>query len=146
MAEGAWRDLIVGDRMQVDQQFADRVRQSGFSNQEWSLIMTAVTFEVEGSAGSATLVADTSRVPDIVPEMEKLNRQMGQFGGGTERTGGGGGFVSSLLSSLGLSNGGSADRETVQKAERLVGEYADALEAHLRDNGKWDRVVDLSGP
>lgn len=144
MAEGAWRDIIVGDRMRVDQQFAERVRSSGFSNQEWSLIMTAVTLEVEGAGEEATLVADTSRVPDIVPELERLNRQMGQFGGGPDR-GGGGGFLDTLMSSLGL-GGSSADQETVRKAEQLAGAYATELESHLRDNGKWDQVVDLSAP
>ncbi len=55
MSEQEWRDLIVGDRMRVDQEFAARVRQSGFSNQQWSLIMTAVELELHGSGEDAEL-------------------------------------------------------------------------------------------
>ncbi|MFB6256979.1 MAG: DUF5799 family protein, partial [Haloplanus sp.] len=36
-----WTDTIVRDRMTVDQEFDERVRQSAFTSQEWGLIMTA---------------------------------------------------------------------------------------------------------
>lgn len=142
MTERAWRDAIVGDRMRVDQEFIERVHQSGFSNQEWSLIMTAVDLEVEGTGEQATLVADTSHVPDIMPELDRINQQLGPYGGGSDRGRGGGGFVDSLKASLGL-GGGSADEETVREAEQLASAYAAALESHLRENGKWDRVLEL---
>jgi len=46
MTERAWQDLIVGDRMAVDQEFAQQVTDSQFSRQEWGLIMTAVEFTI----------------------------------------------------------------------------------------------------
>lgn len=141
MSESEWRDAIVGDRMRVDQEFAERVRGSGFSNQQWSLIMTAVQLELEGTGEDATIVADTSRVPDIVPELDRITEQMGaaQPGG---RKAGGSSLVDSLKSSLGL-GGGSVDEEMVREAEQLASAYASALESHLRENGRWDRVVEL---
>lgn len=138
MGERAWQDMIVGDRMQVDQQFAERVRRSSFSSQEWGLIMTAVELEVEGDGDDATLVADTSQVPAIVPELDRISREMGAYGGETGR-GGGSGIIGSLMSTLGL-GGRGADEETVREAEQLAGEYASELEAHLRQNGKWSLV------
>jgi len=140
MSEPEWRDLIVGDRMQVDQQFAERVRQSEFSNQQWSLIMTAVELEVEGTGEETTLVADTSRVPDIIPELDRITEQMGPQAGSLDRDGSG--LLGSLKSSLGL-GGGNADEETVRAAERLAADYATELESHLRENGKWARIVEL---
>lgn len=142
MSEAEWRDVIVGDRMRVDQEFADRIRGSEFSNQQWSLIMTAVQLDLEGTGDDATLVADTSRIPEIVPELDRITEQMGaaQPGGGGA---GGSSLVDSLKSSLGLGGGGSADEETVRSAERLAAAYATELETHLRENGKWERVVEL---
>ena len=138
MSEPEWRDVIVGDRMQVDQEFAERVRQSGFSNQQWSLVMTAVELELHGSGEDAELYANTERVRDIVPELDRITEQMGPGGGD-----GGGGLVDSVKSSLGL--GGSAvDEETVREAEQLATAYARTLEEHLRETGKWDRVVELA--
>ncbi len=139
MGERAWRDMIVGDRMQVDQQFAERVRRSSFSSQEWGLIMTAVELRVEGDGEDATLVADTSQVPDIVPELDRISREMSAYGGESARDGGGGGILRSLLSTLGVGGRGS-DEETVREAEQLADEYASDLEAHLRQNGKWSLV------
>lgn len=140
MSDAEWRDLIVGDRMQIDQQFAERVRQSEFTNQQWSLIMTAVELEVQGTGEETTLVADTSRVPDIIPELDRINQQMGAQPGAPDLDGGG--LVDSIKSSLGL-GGGSADEETIRAAERLAADYATELESHLRETGKWARVVEL---
>lgn len=140
MAERAWQDLIVGDRMQVDQAFAARVRESGFSNQEWSLVMTAVELEIQESGEGATLVADTSRVADIAPEIERIKERMGPYSAGEQGADRGGGLIDSLRSSLGLS-GGSVDPETIQRAEKLAAAYAAELEAHLRENGKWEQVL-----
>lgn len=140
MSEQEWRDLIVGDRMQVDQEFAERVRQSGFSNQQWSLVMTAVELELHGSGEDAELVANTSRVRDIMPELERVAEQLNAQPGGP--TPSGGGLVDSLKSSLGL-GGSSVDEDTIREAEQLTAAYASALEAHLRENGKWARVVEL---
>ena len=44
-----WEDMIVGDRMTVDNEFTDRVQASQFSNQEWGLIMTATELDFEAA-------------------------------------------------------------------------------------------------
>jgi len=137
MTDRDWRDLVVGDRMAVDQAFAKRVRGSGLTNQEWSLVMTAVQLDIEGSGDGARLVADTSRIPVIIPEIAKVNRQLGRAGGGPD--GGNGGFLGSLKGALGL--GGGADDELQGTAEALANEYAQALETHLRERGRWDDVL-----
>ena len=138
MVERAWQDMIVGDRMEVDRQFAERVRQSSFSSQEWGLIMTAVELRLEGSGEDATIVADTSQVPAIVPELDRISQEMAAYSG-TPARGGGGGILSSLMSTLGLGGRGS-DQETVREAEALAEAYAADLEAHLRERGKWSLV------
>ncbi|MGQ3330267.1 DUF5799 family protein [Halorubrum sp. FL23] len=144
-----WTDAIVGERMTVDNQFTDRVSASRFSSQEWGLIMTATEFEIEdaGDPEDARIVADTSSLPAIMPELENVRSQVaamgGAPGGGDGRGGGsGGGLVDSIKGALGLGGGGSdgPSDEEVDAAERLVQEYADELQAHLEDVGKWEQV------
>ena len=141
-----WTDAIVGDRMQVDQQFNEQVRGSEFTNQEWGLIMTATEFEIEDAddPGSARIVADTSSLPAIMPELENVRSQMAAMGGtpGGGESGSGGGLVDSIKGALGLGgdgNDGPSDEE-LEAAERLVQEYADELQAQLESVGKWEQV------
>ena len=151
MTERAWRDLIAGDRMRVDQEFAGAVQQSGFSRSEWGMIMTAVDFEVEGEGESARLVADTSKVDVIMPELDKIVRQMGgESSGGSSgslfsRTLAGS-IVDSLRSSFGAggSGGGSGRADRRQEAIRLANDYADALQGHLENRDRWERIRDLA--
>ena len=143
-----WTDAIVGERMTVDSQFNDRVAASRFSSQEWGLIMTAVDFEIENhdDPDAASLVADTSNLPTIMPELENVRSQVAAMGGAPGGSGGGseseGGIVGSIKGALGL--GGSGDDgvsdEELDAAERLVQEYADELQTHLEDVGKWEQV------
>ncbi|WP_299333879.1 DUF5799 family protein [Haloplanus sp.] len=141
-----WTDRIVSDRMAVDREFSDRVRASAFNNQEWGLIMTAVEFEIEhpDDPDRARLVPDTENLPQMVPELEKVQGGMGPGGptGGGDHAGSGGVF-DAIRGVLGLS--GDDDAERLNDAERLVGEYADALQQHLEDSGKWDDVRDEYG-
>ncbi|WP_280587363.1 DUF5799 family protein [Halorubrum sp. Boch-26] len=142
-----WTDAIVGERMTVDNQFTDRVAASRFSSQEWGLIMTAAEFEIENAADSddARLVADTSSLPAIMPELENVRSQVAAMGGapGGQDGGGSGGLVDSIKDALGLGgsggSGGGSDEE-LAAAERLVQEYADELQAHLEDTGRWEQV------
>lgn len=142
-----WTDAIVGERMTVDNEFNDRVMASRFSSQEWGLIMTATEFEIENSEDpeTARIVADTSSLPAIMPELENVRSQVAAMGGGGsggDRSGGsGGGIVASIKGALGLGGGndGVSDEE-LEAAERLVQEYADELQAHLEEVGKWDQV------
>ena len=139
-----WTDAIVGERMTVDNQFTERVTASRFSSQEWGLIMTATEFEIEHSNDpeAARLVADTSNLPAVMPELENVRSQVAAMGGGGGDAGGSGsGIVDSILGALGLGgDGDGASDEEIEAAERLVQEYADELQAHLEEVGKWEQV------
>lgn len=135
MAED-WESMIVWDRMEVDKEFTDRVQQSQFSRQEWGMIMTAVDLRIEGTGRSAELVADTSKIEQILPELEKVNQQMPHAGGGgTRRTSA---VIDSIKSALGI--GGGVDEAALTEATSLVDEYAVTLQAHLEETGKWREV------
>ncbi|ELZ98928.1 hypothetical protein C440_01190 [Haloferax mucosum ATCC BAA-1512] len=141
-----WTDSIVGDRMTVDREFNDHVMNSRFSSQEWGLIMTATEFEIENADDpeTARIVADTEKVPQIIPELDNIRSQMGAVGGGQQQqSSSGGGIVDSIKGALGLGNGGGGkqdEQEKLEDAERLTQEYADTLQEHLENNGKWEQV------
>lgn len=148
-----WTDAIVGDRMQVDQQFNERVRGSEFTNQEWGLIMTATEFEIEAADDpeAARIVADTDKLPQIMPELEQMSDGMGGMGGapggpgGGPGGGGGGGGLSDAISGikdaiLGGGDGGGVDQDRLAAAEDLTQEYAETLQDHLERRGKWEQV------
>ena len=140
MADQTWTDRIVGDRMTVDQQFNDRVTASEFTRQEWGLVMTAVEFEIEnpGDADGARIVANTSKLEHVMPELDNIKQQMNPMGGGSGSNSGG--FFSSVKSALGMGESGESDEEKTRAAERLTQEYADELQAHLEETGKWSQV------
>ncbi|SFL61917.1 hypothetical protein SAMN04487950_4405 [Halogranum rubrum] len=144
-----WTDSIVGDRMTVDREFNDRVQASRFSGQEWGLIMTATEFEIEHADDEerARIVADTEKLPQIMPELKNIRSQMGAMGGaaggsndGSDSSGGG--VFGSLKRAFGLGSGGGAggSDEELEAAEQLTQEYADALQQHLEAKGKWNQV------
>jgi hypothetical protein len=146
MTERGWQDLVVGDRMAVDQEFAQRVADSQFTRQEWGLIMTAVEFEIEnpGDADRAQVVAETSKVEQVIPELENVRNQMNAMGGagGGGQTGGGGIF-DSVKDALGLGGGGGGngvDQDRLDAATRLADEYAGELQQRLESQGKWAQV------
>ncbi len=141
-----WRDQLAGARMQVDQQFQERLEQSNFSNQEWGLIMTAVEFEVEhpGDPDDAELVADTSRLDQIFPELERLQDQMGGpmgGGAGSESSGGVLGAFKDLLGGFsGSGSGAGTDQERMDAAAVMAEEYATDLQAYLEKRGRWENI------
>ncbi|WP_266079808.1 DUF5799 family protein [Haladaptatus caseinilyticus] len=142
MARQQWTDMIVGDRMAVDREFAQRITDSQFSRQEWGLIMTAVEFDIDHPEDDerAKLVADTSKVRQVMPEMENIQSQMNAMGGkpaSKESKG----IFSSLKDALGMGGSGSGiDEDRLSAAEGLAEEYADELQTRLESNGKWKRV------
>ena len=148
MAEREWTDRIVGDRMAVDREFTDRIEASQFSRQEWGLVMTATEFEIENPEDDerAQLVANTEKLPAVIPELDRISSQAGAMGAGGEGAGGaggggGGGVLGSLRNALGLgSGGGGADDETIEAADRLAQEYARELQRRLEDRGKWAEI------
>jgi hypothetical protein len=142
-----WTDRIVGDRMRVDQEFNDRVVASEFSSQEWGLIMTAVEFEIEHPEDPerARIVANTEKLPQVMPELDNIKQQMnamGGAGGGKSDDSGGGGLFGSIKSAFGLGGGGGggSDKQKLAAAEELTQEYADALQQRLESTGKWEQV------
>ncbi|MFC7069332.1 DUF5799 family protein [Halobaculum lipolyticum] len=143
-----WTDAIVGERMAVDREFTQRIQQSQFSNQQWGLIMTATEFEIEAAddPDAARIVADTSKLPQIMPELDDIANQMGAMAGGGDPSGnssGGvlGGIVDDIKSILGGGGGGGGvDREKLEAAERLTQEYADELQRHLENKGRFEQV------
>ncbi|MFA1610890.1 DUF5799 family protein [Halobellus rubicundus] len=139
-----WTDSIVGDRMTVDREFNDRVENSRFTSQEWGLIMTATELEIEHADDPerARIVADTEKLPQIMPELDNVRSQMAQMGGAPgEDSDSGAGIVDSLKGALGLGNGtGGNDQERLDAAERLTQAYADALQDHLESKNKWEQV------
>lgn len=141
-----WTDAIVGHRMTVDQEFTDRVQASQFSNAEWGLIMTATEFEIQNADDpeAARIVANTDNVESIIPELASIRSQTaamgGQPGGSTAESTGG--LVDSLKSALGFGGDGNdgVDQEKLAAAERLTGEYADALHSHLVETDSFEQA------
>lgn len=141
-----WTDAIVGDRMAVDREFNDRVAGSQFTSQEWGLIMTATEFDIENADDpeEARVVADTSKVPQIMPELDNIREGMAAMGGapgGQSGGSSGGGFVGQIKSALGLGGGSDGpDEEKLAAAEALAQEYADELQTRLESSNKWEQV------
>jgi len=144
MSNDDWTDRFVGDRMAVDQEFNQRVAQSGFSSQEWGMIMTAVELEIENADDpeAARLVADTEKLPQVMPALDDVRDQMGAMGGapsgGASSSSGGGGIFGTIKSLLGGGGGGNDERE--QAATALAQEYAEQFQERLESQGKWERA------
>lgn len=139
-----WQDRIVGARMAVDNDYSPRIDNSGFSRQEWGLIMTAVEFDIRDAADDeeAELYADTSNLPEIMPEVENV-AQMSSMGAAGNQQSSSGGFVDSVKSALGLgggSSGGGVDEDRLSEAEELAQGYATELQRYLEQNDSWDEV------
>lgn len=137
-----WRDRIVGARMTVDDKYASTIDNSQFSRQEWGLVMTAVEFDIEHAANEseARLVADTSSLPDVIPELDRVReaQQMGAGGGGSR---GDSGVLGTVKDALGLGGGGDGmDEEKLRAAEDLVDGYARELQTHLEERGRWQEI------
>lgn len=140
MRERDWTDTIVGARMTVDGTFASEVEASGFSRQEWGLIMTAVEFEIEDADDppNARLVANTDNLEAVLPEVKRVAEMERQA---REGSGSDGGVLDTIRGALGLKNGTSGpDEEKVAEARRLTQRYADELQSHLENQGRWPEV------
>ncbi|ELZ04322.1 DUF5799 family protein [Natrialba aegyptia] len=149
MSNTSWTDRIVGERMAVDQEFSSQIASSRFSNQQWSLIMTATEFEIEhpDDPDRAQIVADTDKLEQIIPELENVQSGMGAMAGaggsgaGGSGGSGSGGLVDSIKGALGMGGGGANDHaEKREAAERLTQTYADELQSHLESKGRWESV------
>lgn len=144
MSTDSWTDRIVGERMAVDREFSSRVAASRFTSQEWGLIMTATEFEIENATDpeAARIVAETSKVDHILPELENVRSQVGAMGGDVSaRSESGGGVIDSIKGVLGI-GGSGGDRHAAERdaAEELTQEYARQLQEHLESTGRWESV------
>jgi hypothetical protein len=144
-----WTDSIVGERMQLDKEFNERVDASEFTRQQWGLIMTAVEFDIRqaGDDQEAKLVAETSKLPSIMPELDKIEQARGgAMGGGGQPPGGsagGGGLLDGVKDALGL-GGDSGNDERQEAAAALAQQYADELQSKLEHRGKWETVCETA--
>jgi hypothetical protein len=143
-----WTDRIVGARMSVDNEFEDRLQRSEFSRQEWGLVMTAVEFEIEHAddPDRARIVADTDNLPAIMPELERIGDMSPMGASGSSGSGSSSGSViDSVKNALGFGGSGNGvDEEKQEKAEQLAGEYAEKLQQHLENKGKWDEIRNIA--
>lgn len=141
-----WTDRLAGARMQVDQQFQRRVDSSEFTNQQWGLVMTAVEFDIENAEDPdrARLVADTDHLSAIVPELDEIQRQMGQAAGqqrsSPSNEGGLLGRFRKLFGGDGSGGADASDEEQLSNAEVLVEEYTRELQRHLEEQGRWEEI------
>jgi hypothetical protein len=145
----AWTDNLAGARMQVDQQFNDRILDSQFSNQEWGLIMTAVEFDIEnpGQPEEATLVADTEDLEQVIPELDKIKQQMGGSSDPTNQDSSSGllgGRLGKYLDALQSSSQSSNHHQQLNNATTLVNEYALELQRFLEAEGRWTDICALA--
>ncbi|MFC7077708.1 DUF5799 family protein [Haloarcula halophila] len=142
MSDSNWTDRIAAERMQVDQQFNDQVEVSSFSSQQWGLVMTAVEFEIENAEDpdSARIVANTSKLPSIMPELDRIEQQSAMSGApdGDSGGSGGGGLFSGVKDALGL--GGKGNDERMEEADELAQQYAQELQEQLESNGRWKSI------
>jgi len=140
-----WTNRLAGARMQVDQQFQDRVAESQFSNQQWGLIMTAVEWEVENPEDdeAARLVADTSNFGDVIPELDRIEQQVGPGADpeGIEDSNPLRRAMRKVANSVSLSNaGGGSNQEQLDEAAALVQDYAEQLQAFLERQDRWAEI------
>jgi len=146
MSDSEWSDRIVGERMQTDREFAEKVAASNFSRQQWGLIMTAVEFEIENpdDPESARLVANTSKVESVVPELERVEQATGMAAGGGRPDDDSGGILDGVKDALGLGGDDGIDREQLAAAEEMAQMYAGDLQEKLESKGKWEEVCVLA--
>ncbi|MFB6093324.1 MAG: DUF5799 family protein [Halanaeroarchaeum sp.] len=141
MTDADWRDRIVGARMDVDDEFTDRIADSSFSPQQWSLVMTATEFEIEAAddPDRARLVANTDDLDAVLPELESVGRRMpgGRDGGES------GGLLDDMKAALGLGDGGDGS-EHADEARELAAAYARRLQATLEERGRWEEIRSLA--
>jgi hypothetical protein len=141
-----WTDSVVGERMALDKEFSSQVRASEFSSQEWSLVMTAIEFEIRHpeDPDRAWVAVDDSKLDQIVPELDTIREQMQGMGGMSKSSSGssGGGVIDGVKSALGLgeSGGGNGHEQKREAASALADEYAAELQTRLEEKGRWEEI------
>jgi hypothetical protein len=136
-----WTALVAGERMQVDTAFRDRIEGSRFSNQQWSLIMTAVEFRIENATDPAlaSLEADTENLDAILPELDAVDGPVAPGQSATADPDRSQSILGAIRDTLGI-GGDDFDAERATAAKTLADEYAASLQTHLEDAGRWEEV------
>jgi hypothetical protein len=136
-----WQELIAGERMQVDTTFRERIERSQFSNQQWSLIMTAVEFRIEqpSDPASASLEADTAALDAILPELHAVETPFSPGQASTMDPSGLPSLFGKILERLGIGDD-NVDPEHEAAATALAEEYAAELQTHLEEQGRWKEI------
>jgi len=138
MTDGSWTERIAAERMQTDQEFADRVADSPLSSQQWGLVMTAVEFDIDGPEDpeTAELVVDARKLSSVMEEIRRIgDRQPGSAATSDSD----GGILDSVKGAFGVGEPSDQLRET---AEALSEEYARALQSRLEERDRWADVCD----
>lgn len=142
MTDGTWTGRIAAERMQTDQEFADRVAASPLSGQQWALVMTAVDFDIDGPEDpeTAELTVDARKLPSVMDEIRRIgDRQPGALTSTAADSGGG--LLDSVKRAFGLAGTDDDLRET---AEDLASEYASALQTRLEERDRWAEICELA--
>jgi len=140
-----WTDQLAGARMQVDQRFQETLEASSFTSQEWGLVMTAVDWTIENpdQPEEATLVADTSKLSEIIPELENIQQQMGGAQRPVEEgpdTGGILGRLKRYVHDLQSNSSGGSSTKRFEDAKELVDGYTVELQSYLKERGRWEDI------
>lgn len=141
MATPVPSDRLIGYRMNADKDFADRVRESSFTSSEWELLMSVVSFEIDGpeDPDSAELrpelegldqaIDAMSELPDANPYEQAPSSTSSAFG--------------ELFAGLkGLLDRGGDRTDQRQEATSLITEYTAFLEGLIREREAWADLCD----
>lgn len=133
-----WENMIIADRMAVDQAFQEQVTASAFSNQAWSLVMTAVDFQIVNpeQPEEAYITVDSAQIDSVLPAMEEAEKALG---GSPKKQSFTDKIANELRGYLGKNRG---DAERRAEAEQLATAYANELHARLERVGKWEAVCE----
>lgn len=134
-------ELLFGHRMNADKAFSEQVADSEFSKGEWELIMSVLSFEIDDAQDPA----NASLLP-VVDELDRALQAAKEVPGVQDpysSEGRSSGVVIDRIS--GLFGGASkqiGDRRA--EAEALVDEYAQVLEAQLKEQAAWATLCEKS--
>lgn len=130
-----WEHEIINERLKVDREFQERVKESVFSPQSWELVMTAVSFEIVESNEDAHLSPNLDQLSSVLPAIAEIQQRTAGETNEKDHQG----IVGRFLRAVGLRHGPHEIYR--EEAETLISAYATALEQELRDRKRWDDIV-----
>lgn len=134
-------ELLFGHRMNADKAFAEQVTASDFSRGEWELIMSVIGFEIDDPQRP-----DDASLQPVVDELEQALHAANEVPGAHDpyslEGGSSDGMIDRITGLLSGESTGPGDRRA--EAEALVDDYAQVLEAQLKDRGAWATLCEES--